>query len=224
MPDDVAVYPIVPDWNASSIESVVNSKRDLRWTPGEAEMSRGWLRSRTPTQYLTVRARKSPIRLELTPVRDRLRAKNSLNAPIEYVVVVDEAGKFWFDEKLSDGDVDFLKPIERPDAVDRFRKIVTARAPQTPDALLGADSRSSSFQRRQWMAMRGRYSGYSGNESIEANLANASIASLAGMDGREGLQLPPRSYVAVTETGPEVVFGMDGVEEEASFHVVVGQW
>ena len=32
------------------------------------------------------------------------------------------------------------------------------------------------------------------------------------------------SYVAVTETGPEVEFGMDGVEEQASFHVIVGQW
>jgi hypothetical protein len=59
---------------------------------------------------------------------------------------------------------------------------------------------------------------------MDANLANASIATLAGTDGREGLALPPRSYVAVTETGPEVVFGMDGVEEQASFHVIVGQW
>jgi hypothetical protein len=224
MPDDVAVYPIVPDWNASSIESVVNSKRDLRWEPSEAEMTRGWLRSRTPTQYLTVRARKTPIRLELTPVRDRLRAKNSLNTSIEYMVVADETGKFWSHENLAVGKVEFLKPVERFDAVERFRRIVTERSPQTPDALLGADSRSSSFQRRQWMAMRGRYSGYSGNESLEANLANASIASLAGVDGREGLQLSPRSYVVVTETGPEVEFGMDGVEEEASFHVIVGQW
>jgi hypothetical protein len=206
------------------MDAVVNSKRDLHWATGRAEMTRGWLRSRTPTQYLTVRARTSPIKLELTPVRDRLRAKNSLNARIEYVVVSDEAGKFWSGEKLADGQTEFLKAVEQPDAVERFRKFVTERSPQTPDALVGSNPQSSSFQRRQWMAMRGRYSAYSGSESIEANLANASIASLAGTDGREGLELPPRSYVAVTETGPEVAFGMDGVVEEASFHVMVGQW
>jgi hypothetical protein len=224
MPDDVAVYPIVPDWNASSIESVVNSKRDLRWVPGEGRMTRGWLRSRTPTQYLTIRARSSPMRLELQPVRDRLRAKNSLGTQIEYVVVADEANKFWSGESLADGKVEFLSPVERLDAVDRFRKIVTERSPVKPDALVDGNSRSSTYQRRRWMAMRGRYSAYSGNESFDANLANASIATLAGTDGQEGLALPPRSYVAVTTTGPEVVFGMDGVEEEASFHVIVGQW
>jgi hypothetical protein len=214
----------VPDWNAISIESVVNSKRDLRWAPGEAKMTRGWLRSRTPTQYLTVRARSSPIRLEITPVRGRLRAKNSLGSRIDFVVVADEASKFWVGEKLENGAVDFLQPVERLDAVDRFRKIVNERSPERPDALVGADSSAAAFQRRQWMAMRGRYSAYSGSESLESNHANTSIATLGGTEGREGLQLPPRSYVAVTETGPEVVFGMDGVEEEASFHVIVGQW
>jgi hypothetical protein len=72
--------------------------------------------------------------------------------------------------------------------------------------------------------MRGRYSSYGGSESLEKNLANVSISKLAGLEGSEGLALPPNSYLAVTETGPEVVFGMEGVEEEASFHVIVGQW
>jgi hypothetical protein len=224
MPDDVAVYPIVPDWNMRSVESVVNSKRDLRWTSDEAKMTRGWLRSRTPTQYLTVRARTTPLRFELTPVRDRLRAKNSLGTQVDFVVVADDADKLWLGEKLENGTVSFLKPVERLNAVDRFRKIVKERSPETPDALVGVDSSSRSYQRRQWMAMRGRYSAYSGNENLDANLAYSSIATLAGTDGREGLALPPRSYVAVTAMGPEVEFGMVGVEEEASLHVIVGQW
>jgi len=164
------------------------------------------------------------MRFELTPVRDQLRSKNSLGANIEYIAVTDGAGKFWEGEGLTEGVVEFLKAVERPTAVERFRKIVTERSPQSPDALADTSSRSSTFQRRQWMAMRGRYSAYSGNESLDTNLANASIAELAGLEGREGLALPPRSYVAVTTTGPEVVFGMSGVEEEASFHVILGKW
>jgi len=224
MPVDVAMYPIVPDWNASSIDAIVNSKRDLRWMPDKAELTRGWLRSRTPTQYLTVRARTSPIRLELTPVRDQLRAKNSLGTRIDFVVVADDANKLWLGEKLENGNVGFLRAIERGDAAERFGKLVRERSPQTPDALTGLDTRSSSIQRQQWQMMRGRYSSYGGTESLETNLANVSISTLAGLEGREGLALAPNSYVAVTETGPEVVFGMDGVEEEASFHVIVGQW
>lgn len=223
MPVDVAMYPIVPDWNGSSIDSIVNSERDLKWVPEEARLTRGWLRSRTPTQYLTVRARTSPIRLELTPVRERLRAKNSLGTKIDFVVVVDEANKLWLGEKLDNENVGFLQAVERSDAVERFRKLVRERSPQAPDALTGLDTRTTSYQRRQWQMMRG-YSSYGGTESLETNLANASIAALAGHEGREGLALPPNSYVAVTETGPEVVFGMEGVEEEASFHVIVGQW
>ena len=38
------------------------------------------------------------------------------------------------------------------------------------------------------------------------------------------LQLPPRSYVAVTKKGAEVAIGMANAEEVASFHVIVGRW
>ncbi len=224
MPTDVAMYPIVPGWNGGSIDAHVNSKRDLRWEPDEARLSRGWLRSRTPTQYLTVRARKSPLRLELQPVRERMRVKNELGARIEYVVVVDDANKMFAGEKLHTGEVGFLQPMTRSEAVNRFRKIVTANLPQTPEALAGENSNYSAMQRRQWQMYRGRYTGFTGEHSLEGNLTSQALASLAGVSGKEGLTLPPRSYVAITATGPEVVFGMEGVDEEASFHVVVGRW
>jgi hypothetical protein len=224
MPPDVALYPIIPDWSSVSADSFVNSKRDLKWTPEEAHLTRGWLRSRTPTQYLTVRARISPLKLELTPVRDRMRAKNSLNTLIDFVAVVDHTGKVWVGEKLKSGDLKFLDAVERTDAAQRFRKLVTERSPQMPDALAGDTQRSSNSQRRRWQAMPGQFAYYANFESMDSNLASVAIADLAGISGKQPLVLPPRSYVAVTETGPEVEFGMDGVDEQASFHVIVGQW
>jgi hypothetical protein len=213
MPDDVALYPIIPDWTDTSVSSYVNSERDLKWVPGEGKLTRGWLRSRTPTQYLTVRARKSPMRLELTPVRDRMRAKNSINSHIEYVVVADNGGKLWMGEKFENGSTRFLESVERIAAAEQFRKIVADRSPQTPNELLGSN-----------LTRRGRYASYAGSESMETNLASLSVADLAGFSGKEALALPPRTYVAITSTGPEVEFGMDGIEEEASFHIIVGQW
>jgi hypothetical protein len=67
--------------------------------------------------------------------------------------------------------------------------------------------------------------GFPQNEARQTtSAANEYLAELAGLAGRPALDLPPRTYVAVTTAGPEVEFGMPGVMEEASFHVVVGQW
>jgi hypothetical protein len=202
----------------------VGAKRDVVWKSDEAKLTRGWLRSRTPTQYLTIRSRKSPLRVELVPVRDRLRAKNDLGTAITYLVVMDEANKIWSGEKLSPGAVAFLQPAERIDAVERLRKLVKENAPELPAALTDDDSTYARMQRQQWRMYRGRYGSYSSEQTMETNLANDALTGLAGLAGREGLALPPRSYVAVTATGPEVEFGMNGAKEAASFHVVVGQW
>jgi hypothetical protein len=59
---------------------------------------------------------------------------------------------------------------------------------------------------------------------LNENLANRALSDLAGMNGRPALELPARSYVAVTTTGPEVETGIPYASEEASFHVIVGRW
>jgi hypothetical protein len=223
MPADVAIYPIIPSWNEYSAQSYVRGERGLRWEGDDAKLTRGWLRSRTPMQYLTIRSRKSPIKLELTPVRDRLRVKNELGTQVEYLAVVDESGKFWSGEKLDVGKVTFLQPAKQADAASRFQKLVTSNAPQVPGALSSEDSQYASIQRQQWR-MFGQNTSYAGEQSLAANLANEAVTSLAGLAGGKELNLPPRSYIAVTATGPEVLYGMDGVEEQASFHVIVGQW
>jgi hypothetical protein len=224
MPADVAMYPVVPDWYANSMRAYMESDRDLRWDKGEAKLTRGWLRSRTPTQYLTVRSRKTPIRLEMQPVRDRLRLKNSLGTPIEFVAVVDRNGKFWSLENVPESAVEFMKPIERPAAEAKFRTIVQERSPQPPVELIGTNQNRPNYQQRQQLLGQGYSTTYTGVEELNSNLASVAIAKLAGIDGLEGMALAPGTYVAVTKTGPEVVFGMSGVEEDTSLHVISGQW
>jgi hypothetical protein len=34
----------------------------------------------------------------------------------------------------------------------------------------------------------------------------------------------PRTYVAIVESSPAVEFGLKPVQEEASFHVILGKW
>ncbi len=224
MPADLVIYPIHPAWNAASIQTNLGGARDMIWEGDEAKLARGWLRSRTPTQYLTIRSRRTPHRLELAAGGGKLRATNELGAAIESVLVVDQAGELWAGEKLATSEVAFLDRIEHRDAIRRFRELVVENAPEPPAALSGDDSHYSVMQRRQWRSFGGRFGNQSGESRLEANLMNEAVAELAGLAGRPALALPPRSYVAVTATGPEVELGMPGAKEEASFHVIVGQW
>jgi hypothetical protein len=219
MPSDVVLYPIIPGWSRGSVDAHVRTKRDVVWEEDEATLGRGWLRSRTPTQYLSIRARKSPHRLEIATPSGKLRATNKLGASIQYLVVLDEANKVWAGEKLAKDAVAFLAPIDRGDAAARLRRLATDNAPQSPPELVDGDS----YYRRYQM-YGGRFGQQYIAHTLSGNLANDALNKVFGMNGAEGLRLPARSYVAVTETGPEVEFGMRGAKELGSFHVVVGQW
>ncbi|MEX2310616.1 MAG: hypothetical protein WD738_23820 [Pirellulales bacterium] len=225
MPADVALYPINPAWNTSSIDANLGIKRNIVWDGDEVKLTRGWLRSRTPTQYLTIRSRKTPHRLELAAGGGKLRATNKLGTAVDFALIVDQAGKLWIGEKLPAGSVAFLKPIDRTEAIRRFRQLVIDNDPQPPSALSGEDSHYAVMQRRQGRQMfRARF-GFQYSESrMTTSLANEVLAELAGLAGRPALALAPRSYVASTAAGPEVEHGLRGAKEEASFHVIVGQW
>ena len=72
--------------------------------------------------------------------------------------------------------------------------------------------------------MRNQYGLSYGLERLGSNLQSAAIDALAGTDEAPALALAPRSYVAITATGPEVAIGVAGAREEASFHVLVGSF
>jgi hypothetical protein len=59
---------------------------------------------------------------------------------------------------------------------------------------------------------------------LSGTLAGEALTNLAGLGGQPALDLPPRTYVAITELGPEVEVGISYAKEEASFHVIVGKW
>jgi hypothetical protein len=224
VPSDMAMYPVVPGWNESGIDTSIGASRELLWEPNEAKLTRGWLRSRTPTQYLAIRSGKSPRKLELLAARDMMRATNRLGADIEFVLAIGDDEELFVGENISSGVRTNLKPIARNVAVRRLRELVVKHTPQAPDALADADSEFAEMQRRQWRRNYGSYNSSYGSERLGNNLAHDALARLAGQDGAIALQLPPRSYVAVTKTGMDVAFGVPDVTELASFHVIVGKW
>jgi hypothetical protein len=224
VPSDVAMYPIVPGWNESGVDTSIGVSRELLWEPDTARLTRGWLRSRTPTQYLVIRSGKSPRKLELLPARETMRATNRLGADIEFVLAIKGDQKLFAGENIAAGSRANLTPVARNDAIRRLRDLVVKNTPQAPDALADVDSDFAEMQRRQWRQNYGRYGLTYGSERLGSNLAQDALAELAGLEGSPALQLPARSYVAVTRTGMDIPVGTSDATESSSFHVIVGSW
>jgi hypothetical protein len=230
MPDDVAVYPILSGWNEGADPSRFDVARMMEWQPaaagaaGEQRLSQGWLRSRTPTQFLTVRARRSPYRLSLAPAEDRLTAKNELGTAIHYVAASDEQGNFFVGQDIGEHATQELQSATQLDVLKKLRPLVVENEPEMPAALVEESTALVEMQRQQRRWYLNRYGMDYSTERLAGNLLSDSVTELVGIGGGPALDLPPRSYVAITETGPEVAIGVPSAKLEASFHVVLGKW
>ena len=117
-----------------------------------------------------------------------------------------------------------LQPIERIEAIRHFRRAFLDNQPEIPTELMAPDSDFSLLEDRRQRQMYRQFGFQYSDDALGKNLANEALEKLAGLTNEPALNLAPRSYVAVTETGPEVVIGMSGAQEQASFHIIVGQW
>jgi len=221
MPTDVAVYPILPTWAG---DSNMMEQRDVVWGDSQSQLKQGWLNSRTPTQYLTIRARKSPHQIEVLDSGDKMRVKNRLDANILSLVVMNDAGKMYWGDDIAEEASAMLKPVGRDHAIRRINKLIVDNTPQEPTALAGGESDLATLRSRSRYPTYGRNGLQFSTGKLSANLAGEALTNLAGFGGQPALDLPPRSYVAITERGPEVEVGVSYAKEEASFHVVVGKW
>jgi hypothetical protein len=205
MPRDTALYPILPDWSDDygwGQRSVYMQQRQMKWDEKQ-RLTRGWLASRTPTQYLAITSRPTKKRLELRAGEKGLRVINKLGVDVRQAVVRDHEGREYYFENLADGSGVIVPTARRQDFAAKMRKAFSDNFPEFPS---GAESPN---------AMSGFGGGLSKNV-MEARLEaiNSPIVQHWG-DG---------SYIAVTRAGVELDLGIDGVREEASFHVIEGRW
>lgn len=219
MPADAVMFPVLPTWANENW----GINRALVWNGEKAELTRGWLNSRTPTQYLFQRAGKTSRRIDITTGLNKMQVTNRLGSHIKSLLVLDAKGTFFAGENVDEEARATLQPVSRQEAVNRIVPLVRDNEPDVPIALAGGE--------RDYVGVRirGLRRGYGGirppgGEQLNENQANRAITDLAGLNGRPPLDLPVRSYVAVTEHGPEVETGIPSAKEAASFHVVVGRW
>jgi hypothetical protein len=217
---DTVMYPIQPAWAS---DSDLTQERAIVWEADVARLTSGWLHSRTPTQYLTVRSRKSPMRLDIEQSGEKLRVRNKLGTTVATLFVIGDGGELFFGENIQDSALVPLAPMDRGEAVRRLGKLVLDNQPRAPEELATSDADLMAMTRGSRYRRYGRYGGQFGGRLLD-NLAGSAIAALAGRTDQPGLDLPPRSFVAITETGPEVEVGIPYADEEASFHLIEGKW
>ncbi len=220
-PADVAVLPLenVP----AGYYNDHGRRRTLFWE-SDQQLRRGWLASRTPTQYLTVRSRESSRGLDLTASADgTFQITNRLGSPIRQLLVYSTEGDGYWAEEVGADATAALKPVTVQAAWPRLTKTHRANHPSEPPGFEG-DSYGPfgiGYRRRMIMA-RGSMYGDPDSPSQHTSRMERALATLGAPAGAASLE--PGSYVAIVEQSPEAVLGTPSAREEASYHVVFGKW
>ena len=140
-------------------------------------------------------------------------------------MAVNGDGKFFSGDAIADGATVALTPVKLEDVTARLRTLVSDNMPITSPELNDESSSYAVTQRRQrHQYFRTQLGMDYSPQKLDDNLMSGAISSLGGTNSDAPLELPARSYVAITEAGPEVVTGIPAAVEEASFHVVAGKW
>jgi hypothetical protein len=212
---DTAVYPIAS--SPDSGQSGLNSGRQVE-EGSPRRFSRGWLPARTVTQLLTVRARSTKAQLKITPAADggSMQLTNQLGTRIEQLLVVDENGKCNWAEAISPDAEAKLSPLDPAVASDKLTHSLFTHQLEYPPGWSAANFSSGVFG----IGWRSRYYSrtYPSNRTVGAFLEQG-LAAIQEVDW-----LPPRTYVAIVERSPEFELGLERVDDETSFHVILGHW
>jgi hypothetical protein len=216
-PAEAACYPIA--MNAQT-EDRRRSDRRLMWDD-QQRLRGGYLTSRSSSQFMVAWAGRGSQGLDLSEAGGAAPGvRNRLGSLIERLVVRDSAGRYFLGASLEPGGQATLEPADAATAAGILKRLFNDNRLAFPP---GYDPQyyNNSF------AFRPRYYGWSDVDQqepppkFELGLLERSL-DRALFQGAG--QLPPRSYVAVLRTSPEVPIGYRAAREEAGFHVLQGRW
>ena len=225
-PTDAAVYPINPGWTEMSNfgGEVQLTPRALQWADKQY-LTEGWLASRTPTQYLTVAARRSDRKLEIAPQGDDVRVTNQLGAAIELLLLRDKDGRLFTGASLApDASLVLTEVDDESELAGRLRILFQDREPTFPD---GFDDQRTGMVGRPYQYNYNSYNPYGyGGPSSASRLEQRidSFTQPVGAGSSRSINLPSGTYLALVRRGVEVTTGLADQDEEGSFHVVHGTW
>ena len=221
--DDTAVYPYAAwAWGA---DETAHTHRETVWDGDKQKLTSGWLSPRTPTQFITVRARQTPARLNVQAAADgALQVKNLLGTRIQELVVVDAAGKIFLGRDIAADNVATLSARDPGSAQNAILDSLNKHEPRIPAEVMRARHEGN------WGPRNSRfdydYPRHTRSSALYVSQGTSrmenTIARLHGSLAND--ELEPRTYIAIVDRSPEVEVGLDSFRDEDSFHIIVGRW
>ena len=215
-PNDVAVIPF--EYLPSGDQS---RTRELIWEDDQ-RLTKGWLPSRTPTQFLTIRSRQTDAKLTITePVEYpiAISVTNQLGTAVEQLLLRNKDGQYFWATNLAQNANGQAEPIDLGKARTLLRRSYSENAPAYPPGMdrSGPSNFSNSRQNRS----RWRWMGAQPNLP-QPNPQTSLMERVLAIGGTKTLE--PGTYLAVVQRSPEVEVGVEFAAEEAGFHVISGTW
>jgi hypothetical protein len=218
--DDIVVVPL-----KRIAREVRGRRRDLIWREDQWLVS-GWLNSRTPTQYLTVRSRSSQFGLDVdgtSAATGKLSVRNGLGSEIHQLLVRTKDGKYFGSSDVAPDAAAKAMPVDPVKALDQMRplfgKAQLSLPPGVDSSNAGVYGLRSNYQRIGYYYGRNNETPTTKTGRLEATLS--AVGRSIPDQGSTGLA--PGSYIAIVRKSPEVELGTEATEE-SSLHVVVGEW
>lgn len=206
MPTDTVVYPILPSRSQynSFGRRYSNQERSVDWGQ-QQQLTRGWLASRTPTQYLALTARPTKKQLLFDEQMDELSVTNQLGTEVLAVFAQDHQGNVFLGEQVTTDGTLKLEPSNYSQAISKLRLFLTENLPELPAGYVQNKN-----------TRRGDYNPPLSDSLLEVQLEAMVSPTASGWgDG---------TYIAITSTGVAIPLGVEDVTETSSFHVVRGTW
>lgn len=209
-PDDSAIYKILPE-----SDRMLASRDEMTWEPERQRLVRGYLKSRVPAQFLAVTSRKTRAKLEIEENKKGKPPKieNLLRTNVETLLVVDRHGDTYMATDVGAGEKFEPKPCDPADAFTRLRLAISENVPRYPPRFPPQNHRSYS-----------RLS-YGGTIDFDTSMTTSILEQNIGrINELRSDFLKPRMYIAIADSSPEVQLGSRSAREEASFHLIEGNW
>ena len=205
--------------------------RQMVWRENQWLQS-GWLGSRTPAQFLTVRVRSTQLGLKVTPAADAsggLKVENHLGSRLRYLALRNEKGDILLRRRCArrgdrGDDAVVARASTAPGSypLDRLQNIWQENQPNYPPGVnvqMMRSTRSGNYRYADYASQSGTAPSQ-GTSRLEETLA----ALTGGVSRKDLADFQPSSFVAVVDQSPEVVLGTPAAREESGFHVIIGRW
>lgn len=220
-PTDTIVIPLESEERNTYYRRSWDPFLELHWGKDAQYLKGDWLPSRTPVQYVTVRTRLSPLRLEVKADPNGVSVVNKLQANIRQLLVTDENGKFYWGEQIAPDGTTTLAQIDFDRARAQLAAGIQAEAPGFP-AGMSLAYYGNGNELGAWRHVTEHVSNpvEATNSLLEIALDRIVSTEATSPDSIYG----PGRFIAIVDQSPEVPLGLKEIEQQSSVQVITGRW